>query len=665
MSIINDLVERVEQLEASAIESVDVIKNTLLTEDVKRKKYTVTPQVYYGLYTAICIDTQDPLKQNRVRFYSPLLNDQDSTQVDQLDWAWPCSSMGGFDDSGLSWVPPAGSLLVIGFERGNRSTAYYLGTTWTRNRGKGPQDNSVGQYNFGYQIPEFDKIHAGHRKGYLIGKDDESQVLPPWNTESMNGCDADLIDSTQGTCPDAIAQKNITYPNIYGYKTPQKIGMKHVDGDPNCNYRWKRSEWFTPFNWMIMKDDMLNPGGQWAHPDCGCGGGDVSECPQETPGENCTNPSGKPKCANPYYKQKSECRPYSGPGTPQNNKCALDQGGIQILDMGGNTIILDASVEQPTIGNGVPWERGLDPFDFGCSNKYTGKMKFISATGHRIELNDEEEIPEFRGPNNGVRLISASGNYLFLCDDTDGGGIATSNRGWWAGSTSGHVIQMCDDQNDFSSPARQEIGKPEDEATDTVKLTQGQYNRADPNATQAYIRMRSGYGLTFFMGDAYDQQKTDQQFIEILSPQITNTERGPHILRFDEAPTGPGQFGLRVGGNYWCATYDNHVTEVGVGANPSNKVTMVTGSTFVDTQYAYINVAEQHVFIADEAIYLLAGKDCPNDKGQLEPCMFPVLVYQPGQGEDPGTIVISDRVYASASPTATVASIFAMNPFVW
>jgi hypothetical protein len=663
---------KIKVLEDRAKETYQVLKKTVLTEANKRKKYAPQQHMYFGLYLALCVSTEDPLKQNRVRFFSPLLNDppgpdgSGGTQIEQLDWAWPVSSMGGFDDCGLNWVPPAGSLLVIAFERGSRSTPYYLGTTWTRDRGTGVVQadyQDVGQFNFGYHVTEFYDLYAGHRRGYLFGPNDDSQVLPPWNTESMNGTDINLKEGISDD--DAIPSANITYPNIYGFKTPQKLLLKMVDGNAKCNYRWKRIELMSNFNWMLMKDDFLHPGGQWAHPDCGCGGGDVSQCvdengnPIETPETTpCPTPSDEPKCANPYYKQQSECRPYSGPGTPQNNKCAIDQGGMQFLDMAGNTIILDSSVEQPTLEDGVPWERGTEDFDFGCTNKYTGKMKYISATGHRIELNDEEDTSKYRGENNGIRLITATGNYVVLCDDTNTSGIATENRGIWIGSTSQHVIELCDDQNDQDSPTREEIDKPDDEATDTVDP----WDRPEPNAKQAYIRIRSGYGLEFLMADFYSQQKTIQQFIQILSPQISNTVRGPHIMRFQEAPSGPGQVDLIVGGTYICATYDDHITMVGRTNNPSDKITNVTGVTYINTNEQYVNVADLHEFISDTLILLLAGQDCPESDGSMGPCPMPVLVYEPEQN-GPGRILISDRLIGSASPNAQIASIFMMSPF--
>ena len=286
MDQIKSMSRRIQILEDRARETHRVIKRTVLTEKNKRKKYAPQQNMYFGMYLALCVSTEDPLKQNRVRFYSPLLNDppgpdgSGGTQVEQLDWAWPISPMGGFDDCGLNWVPPAGSLLCIIFERGGRSSPFYLGTTWTRDRGAGTvQENSeedVGQYNFGFPVTEFMKVSHGHRKGYLFGPNNGSEVLPPWNTESMNGTDVNAKEGISDE--DAIPSANVTYPNIYGFKTPEKLLLKMVDGNAKCNHRWKRIELMSNFNWMLMKDDFLHPGGQWAHPDCGCGGGDVSKC---------------------------------------------------------------------------------------------------------------------------------------------------------------------------------------------------------------------------------------------------------------------------------------------------------------------------------------------------------------------------------------------------
>ena len=68
-----------------------------------------------GMYTALCVDTVDIWKQNCVRFYCPSLQNP-KTPLKSLPWANPISSMGGFDDCGLSWVPPAGSTICLIFD---------------------------------------------------------------------------------------------------------------------------------------------------------------------------------------------------------------------------------------------------------------------------------------------------------------------------------------------------------------------------------------------------------------------------------------------------------------------------------------------------------------------------------------------------------------------
>ena len=97
---------------------------SLNVEDIYKKIYKRKNQferqegLYHGIHLALCVDTRDPWKQNRVKFFSPLLdlspeNDvyNQATRLSQCDWAWPISSMGGFDDCGLTWVPPPGTTL--------------------------------------------------------------------------------------------------------------------------------------------------------------------------------------------------------------------------------------------------------------------------------------------------------------------------------------------------------------------------------------------------------------------------------------------------------------------------------------------------------------------------------------------------------------------------
>ena len=220
-----------------------------------------TKEMQFGIMIGLCLETIDIWKQNRIRFFHPKMHRPDS-QIKELPWAHPISSMGGFDDCGLSWVPPAGSSVALIFESGNRSSAYYLGTVWHRNRG--PAGNHTWGVN--HLMDEYYKIWEGHRKGYLVGPDDESQVLPPWNTESYNGFD---LTSILDFADKPEVQRLITYPNIYGFKTPEKHMLKMVDGDPKCNRRWKRIELMSSTgNWLMLKDDHLHYAGQWAHPEC-------------------------------------------------------------------------------------------------------------------------------------------------------------------------------------------------------------------------------------------------------------------------------------------------------------------------------------------------------------------------------------------------------------
>ena len=90
----------------------------------------------------------------------------------------------------------------------------------------------------------------------------------------------------------------------------------------------------------------------------------------------------------------------------------------------------------------------------------------------------------------------------------------------------------------------------------------------------------------------------------------------------------------------------------------ANKIVYVTENYMEITKQIYLNKAREHVFLADEMIYLLAGKDCPMPSGDKGPCAWPVLVYT-----DWG-ITISDRVIASASQQSQTAPVWALQPFI-
>lgn len=648
----------------------------------------------FGLYTALCIDTIDIWKQNRIRFFCPAFHDP-RRPIKELPWAYPVSAMGGFDDCGLNWVPPAGSTVCILFEAGRRGSPYYIGTTWHRNRGP------AGRHNWGFNVDEYYKVSEGHRKGYLVGPDDESQVFPPWNTESYNGFD---LNSVVDFASNPEAQRRITYPNIYGCKTPEKHMIKMVDGDPKCNRRWKRFEIMSSCgNWIMLKDDHLHVA-QWAHPASGQPDADVS-CvsgqgegspseditrfqglaatnaeesartidstpkpvgPKETTGCGADIIGGHPstppgtryadsqKGANPYFKHKNELRPYKGPGTPQNNKFDLPQTGMQFMSISGHTMVMDDSVEEPS-GN-PEWERSTKDFDFGCNDHYVGRFYMKSATGHLIEMSDIEQPDgdagkKLRGERNYIRLLTATGNKIELNDHTvaqaDCPGcppnVAGPKRGILLESTSKHRIEMHDEGNEQCGPCRKDGGKPVNKSK------------------KAFVLIRTGYGLEIMMKDEASQEETQQQSIQIFCPQKDNEVRGPHIHRYQEAPSGPGLVFLRAGGNYVVSTYDNMVEVVGEeGENPADRIEITTRRKVVYTKETYINISDDlHLFLAKNYILLLAGRDCKTEPPEEEPtpCVGPVLVYLNG------CIRLSDRLYGSTSEDAPQASIFMLDPF--
>lgn len=662
-------------------------------------------EMQFGMYTALCVDTIDIWKQNKVRFYSPLFHRPDRP-ITELPWAAPISSMGGFDDCGLTWIPPAGSTVCIVFENGNRASPFYIGTTWHRNRGPAP-------HNWGINIEEYQKIWEGTRNGYMVGPDDGSQVLPPWNTENYNGFDlTSLVDFADN--PEA--QKLITYPNIYGFRTPEKHTIKMVDGDAKCARKWKRFEIMSSCgNWIMLKDDHLHYAGQWAHPECGVKDGETScvedannssqqdkakggldanssdsanantgdltpkqgkkkeeeECEGKKSNQKIIggHPStGHPETkyvdsqvgANPFFKHRQECRPYRGPQTPQNPVCDLPQSGIQVMSISGHTFVMDDSVEEP--GGEPVWRRATEEFDFGCNNHYVGRTYWQSATGHRIEMSDVEspqgdDGANLRGEYNYIKLLTATGNKIELNDHTvsqkDCPGcppnVAGEKRGIHLQSTSNHTIDMCDDTNEQCAPCRMDGGTP------------------IPKAKKAFVRIRTGYGLEMTYNDDHSQEETQQQFIQIFCPQKDNEERGPHIHRYQEAPSGPGLVFLRVGGNYIVSTYDNQISIIGdPEKNPSDKIEIISRIKLVYTKDVYLNITDKlHLFYAKEIILLLAGEDCdPGDPcggcGGEQPCIAPVLVYDLCKG----CVRISDRVFASTSGNASPVSIFMLSPFM-
>lgn len=687
------------------------------------------PLSLIGMHLALCVDTRDPLGQNRVKYFSPVLDipitggqaivnaefdgnnlvgDEVSvvTKVTELDWAWPVSAAGGFDDSGLSWIPPAGSMLCIIFQHGNPGTAFYFGTTWNRDRGPVGQHADI----WDYDIPEYNKIFELHRGGYMVGPNDESQVFPPENTDNYQAFDIDA-QLDENVVAGVFTER--TYPHQYILRTPEKAHLKFDDGDPRCNRRYKRTELMSSLGQIfLMKDDPYHHCGAWLNPQCQISYISVipSICegltsivtattdeglvisnivavpyPCEQGPENCpTLPSQVPsftveqeylgiehlcpppspfpsldtmpaECMgvlhgltdfcfnfnnqgeNKYQKHRQECYPY------YCNKCGLPQSGIQIQSRSMHAIIMDDSVEQPR--QRPEWEITNKPFDYdGCTGNFKGRLIIRSATDHFMEFNDTEDQPKIRGPKNGITIATATGNSICMNDHSkprnndpdDHDCFAGENRGIFITSTSKHALEMSDNGNVQCSNERAGCSKP------------GAY------ANRAFVRLRSGYGVGITLADNYDQTKTDQQYLQLLSPQKDNLTRGPHMMHMQERAQGPGQIFLRAGGDYIVQTYDEMVEVVGDEKdNPSDKMEFISKRKILSVKDTYYNKAKTHVFWADDYIFLLAGKDCEDDDGNGEPCAFPVCVATqpiPEYISAATGIKASERIFATALP---------------
>lgn len=692
-SVIKNLSARIQHLE----DALNAIGYDAKAAKKRRFPSKRQASIMYSVTRALCVETLDPWKENRVRFFHPLLHDPE-TKLSSLPFASPISALGGFDDSGLTWVPPAGSTIMVVFEGGSRESPFYLGTTWHRNRGASGKD--IGTV---FISREFDAIYANHRGGnFLHGPDDGSQCLPPWNTEGSNSGDIDQIEQFTN---DPLEQQRSTYPNIYGMKTPGKHMWKNVDGDAKCNRRWKRMEIMSGSGggWMMFKDDHLHYGGQWAHPECNsssqgegvetcanttgslpyfsdiqgtpiegkalcnpnCEGNDKTQCSSilgghsSTPCDPETKYCNSNKGTNKFFKNKNECWPYKGSGTPQNNKCDLPQSGIQFLTWSGHTWVGDDSVEEPR--GTIEWEKTLQPFDYGCNDKYLGRTYWRESTGHEIMMSGIEEDTGLRGDKNFIRIKSANGNRIELNDHTIGQpsvecppNYAGDKRGITMESTSGHIIKMIDHMNLQCSPMRRSGGTP------------------TPRATQAYMQFRSGSGLEMRFNDDNSQIETQQQFIQITHPQCIDPAtdskcnsgpekecRGPHFLRFQGRPKGqPGIIFLRAGGHSIRQTYDMDVVLVGdKEKNPSDKFTYCSKKHIrvaedVDFRYS----GELHILFAEKQILLMAGRDCPPAPGKKckGPCLYNVIVarcpvFCPITGILHWTEkAMSERVFASA-----------------
>ncbi len=84
---------------------------------------------YYGLYTGVVMDRDDPEKLGRVRVQIPGLVEEGT------GWALPLSFGGGMKERGSVFVPPQGADVGVFFRHGDIDQPYYVGG----NLGRGEQ----------------------------------------------------------------------------------------------------------------------------------------------------------------------------------------------------------------------------------------------------------------------------------------------------------------------------------------------------------------------------------------------------------------------------------------------------------------------------------------------------------------------------------------------
>jgi hypothetical protein len=184
------------------------------------------------------------------------------------------------------------------------------------------------------------------------------------------------------------------------------------------------------------------------------------------------------------------------------------------------------------------------------------------------------------------------------------------------------------------------------------------------------------------MYDGPSQKKTGGQYIQFSIPQPDNPTRGDHIFRIQSSANENGLVVLRSGGDFERLVFGTDIEIIGIKDNPDslgNKISMVKNNWFEETKKTRYQKNNQYVTWSDQQTFLLSGRDydqkIPSQQKRAEdelraagvdvppkekvPNVCPVLVFDGNRG----AIVMSDRVFASASPQAPMASIFNLSPF--
>ena len=171
--------------------------------------------------------------------------------------------------------------------------------------------------------------------------------------------------------------------------------------------------------------------------------------------------------------------------------------------------------------------------------------------------------------------------------------------------------------------------------------------------------------------------------MELTAPQIENGKNaGDHIFRMQVSEQQNGFVYLRAGGDYRIDTYGGYSEVIGIPDDDNsvgNRVSVVKNGNYeITNQTKYIG-SNLIVSISKTQSLLLAGQDYEQKidpevlKAEEEaraagaeipprekvPNVCPVLVFDGNRG----AVVLSDRMFASASPEAPVANILNFIPF--
>lgn len=99
---------------------------------------------------------------------------------------------------------------------------------------------------------EYEKIKETWESALeLFAFESKGEPLPPWNIDNYQGFDPD---------EEQPVPEKTTYPEIYGFKTPEKhtIGYINEDEPPVYTKCWKRTEIHSGSGFLIMKDEINN-----------------------------------------------------------------------------------------------------------------------------------------------------------------------------------------------------------------------------------------------------------------------------------------------------------------------------------------------------------------------------------------------------------------------